>query len=125
MDSFFYRTPLVTGPVLWAITILNANSALENLRPLNDFTNIFSNRVMTCSAKGASYCCFRKAVSNNVFQKVLLINFISFRILFSLAFCQGRYFLLKEDYGRYALRKELVIALFVVRFKTAISRKSS
>ena len=127
MDSFFYRTPLVTGPVLWTIKILNANRALENLRTMNDFnfTNFFSKRMMACSAKGASYCCFRKAVSNNVFQKVLLINFISFSISFSLAFCQGRYFLLIEDYGRYVLRKKPVIALFAVRFKTATSRKSS
>ena len=27
--------------------------------------------------EGASYCCFRKAVSNNFFQQVLLINIIS------------------------------------------------
>ena len=70
MDSFFYTTPLVTGPVLWTITILNANRALENLRTANDFnfTKFFTKRVMACSAKGASYCCFRKAISNNVFQ---------------------------------------------------------
>ena len=125
-DSFFYWTPLLTGPVLLTITIWNSNRALENLRKMNDFnfTNVFSKRVMTCFAKGASYCCFRKAVSNNAFQKILL-NFISFIISFLLAFCQGGCFLLIEDYGKNALRKELVIAPFVVRFKTATLRKSS
>ena len=126
-DSFFYRTPLVTALVLWTITILNPSRALENLRSMDDFsfTNVFSKRVMACSAKGASYCCFRKAVSNNVFQKFLLINFTSFSISFLLAFCQGGCFQPIEDYGKYALRNEPVIAPFVVRFKTATSRKSS
>ena len=32
---------------------------------------------MECSMKSASYCCFGKAVSNNFFQQVLLINIIS------------------------------------------------
>ena len=85
----------MTAPVLWTITILNSNRALENLRAMNDFsvTNFFSNSVMACSAKGASYCCFHKAVSNNVFHKLLLINFISFSISFcslsakEVAFC--------------------------------------
>ena len=89
-DSFFYRTPLVTALVLWTITILNSSRALKNLRSMNDFsfTNFISNRVMACSAKGASYCYFRKAVSSNVFRKFSLINFISFSILFLLAFCR-------------------------------------
>ena len=34
-------------------------------------------------------------------------------------------FLPIEDYGKYALRKETVITAFVVRFKTATSRRSS
>ena len=116
----------MTGPVLWTITIWNSNHASENLRTMNDFNfaNFFSNRVMACSAKGASYCYFRKAVSNNVFQKILL-NFISFSISFLPTFCQGGCFLLAEDYGKYALRKEPVIAPFVVRCKTATSRKCS
>ena len=114
----------MTAPVLWTITILNSNRALENLRAFS-VTNFFSNRVMACSAKGASYCCFRKAISNNAFQKFLLINFISFSISFLLAFCRGGCFLPIEDYGKYALRREPVIAPFVVWFKTATSRKSS
>ena len=125
-DSFFYWTPLVTGPVLLTITIWNSNRALENLRTMNDFnfTHFFSERVVAWSTKGASFCCFRKAVSNNVFQKILL-NFINFSISFLLAFCQRGCFLLIEDYGKNALRKELVIAPFVEKFKTATSRKSS
>ena len=125
-DSFFYRTPLVTPPVLWTITMLNFNRALENLGTMNNFnfTNIFSDRVMACPTKGASYCCFCKAVSNN-FQQVLLINFISFSVSFLLAFCQGGCFLLIEDYGKCTLRKEPVIAPFVQWFKTATLRKSS
>ena len=126
-DSFFYRTAVVTASVLWTITVLNSNRALDNLGTINDFnfTNFFSNKVMACSAKGTSYCCFRKAVSNKVFQKVLLINFIRFSILFLLALCQGGCFLIIEDYGKYALRKEPAIAPFAVRLKTATSRKSS
>ena len=59
--------------------MLNFNLALENLRTMNDFnfTNFLSDREMGFSTEGASYCCFRKAVSNNCFQKVLLITFIS------------------------------------------------
>ena len=100
--------------VLWTITISNPSRALENLRSMNDFnfTNFFSNRVMASSAKGASYCCFRKAVSNNVSQKFLLIDFTSFGISFLLAFCQGGGFLSIEDYGKYALRKEPVLCSF-------------
>ena len=51
-NSFFYRRPQVTASVLWTITILNYNHALENLRTMNDFnfTNFFSDRVMGCSS---------------------------------------------------------------------------
>ena len=79
-DSFFYRTPVVTALVLWTITMLNSSRALKNLRSVNDFsfTNFISNRVMVCSAKSASYCCFRKAVSNYVFQKFLLSSASAF-----------------------------------------------
>ena len=41
------------------------------------FLTFFSDRVVGCSMEGASYCCFRKSVSNNFFQQVLLINIIS------------------------------------------------
>ena len=63
-NSFFYRTPQVTASVLWTITILNYNHALENLGTMNDFdfTIFFSDRVMECSTEGTSYYCFRKAV---------------------------------------------------------------
>ena len=71
--------PLVTPSELWIITMLNLNHTLENLRTIYDFnfTNFLSDRVMGCSAEGASYCCFHKAVSNNYFKEVLLITFIS------------------------------------------------
>ena len=123
-DRFFDRTPVVTALILWTITILNPSRALENLRSMNDFnfTNFFSNRVIACSAKGASYCCFRKAVSKNLFQKFLLINFISFSISFLLAFCQGGCFLPIE---LWKVCSKPVIAPFTVRLKTATSRKSS
>ena len=35
-NSFFYRTPQVTASVLWTITILNYNRALDNLRIMSD-----------------------------------------------------------------------------------------
>ena len=65
--------------LLWTITIINFKLASESLRTKDDFSfiNFLINRVMRCSTKGASYCCFRKVVSNNSFQKFLLINFTS------------------------------------------------
>ena len=63
---------------------------------------------MGCSMEGASYCYFRKAVSNNFFQQVLLINFISTYANLLQHFIFAR-FLLIEDYGECALRKEPVI----------------
>ena len=124
----------------------------------------------------ASYCFFRKAVSDNFFQKVLLINFIStyanmfqhlifarflliegyekcalrkelviiapivewfkiatLKVLLMNSICTYRnllnhfiflYLLLIEDYEQGALRKELIFAPFVVRFKTATSKRS-
>ena len=65
---------------------------------------------MGCSTKGASYCCFPKAVSNIFFQRVFktLINFISTyaNLLQHFNFVP---FLLIEDYGKCALRNEPVI----------------
>ena len=61
------------------------------------------------STEGASYYWFRKAVSNNFFQKVLLIKFIIStydNLLQHFIFAR---FLLIEDYGKCALRKEPVI----------------
>ena len=88
-NSLFYRTPLVPASILWIFTILNFNRALENFRAMNDFsfTNFFSDRMKGCTTEGTSYCCFCKAVSNNYFQKVSLINFSSFSISCLLAFC--------------------------------------
>ena len=59
--------------------MLSFNRALENLRTTDDFnfTNFLTNREMGCSTEGTSYCCFRKAVSNNYYQKVLLDDFHS------------------------------------------------
>ena len=59
--------------------MLNFKHALENLRTMDDysFTNFIRDREMGCSTEGANHCCFRKAVSNNYFQKVLLVTFIS------------------------------------------------
>ena len=58
--------------------MLNFNRALENLRTMDDFnfTNFLSDREIGYSTQSVSYCCFRKAVSNNYFQKVLFIIFI-------------------------------------------------
>ena len=120
-NSFFYRKPQVTPSVLWTITILNYNHTFENLRTMDDFnfTNFFSDRVMGCSTEGASYYCFRKAGSDNFFQKVLLINSTSFQH-FNFA-----HFQLIEDYGNCTLRKHPIIAALVDGFKIATLRKSS
>ena len=103
-NSFFYRTSQMTASKLWAIKILNYNHALENLRIMNDlnFANFFNDRVMECSKEGASNCCFCKAVSNNFFQKVLLINFISTYSKLLKHFIFAR-FLLMEGYEQGAL----------------------
>ena len=63
---------------------------------------------MECSMESASYCCFRKAVSNNFSQQVLLMNFISTYANLLQHFSLAR-FLLIEDYGKCGLRREPVI----------------
>ena len=63
---------------------------------------------MGCSMEGASYCCFHKAVSNNFFQQVLLINLISTYANLLQHFIFAR-FLLIEDYRKCALRTEPII----------------
>ena len=82
------------------------------------FTNFLNDRVMGCSKKGASYCCFRKAVSS------LLLNFISTYANWLKNFSFA-HFLLIEGYWKYYLQKELVIAPFVERLKTATLAESS
>ena len=89
-----------------------------------NFSNFLIDRVMGCSTKSASYCCFRKAVSSNYFQKVLLINFVSTYANW-LKNSSFAHFLLIEGYRKYYLRKESFIAPFVERFKTATLTKSS
>ena len=104
-------------------TLHNSSFILYTMDDFN-FTNFLIDRVMGCSTKGTSYCCFRKPVSSNYFQKVLLINFIS-----TYANCLTKFrfahFLLIEGYRKYYLRKESVIASFIERFKIATLRKSS
>ena len=115
----------MTASVLWTITLLKYNHALENLHTMDDFnfTNFFSDRVIGCSTKDASCCCFCKAVSNKYFQKVLVINFISTYANLLQDFISA-HFLLAEYYGKCALRKESVIGPFIKRCKTATLRKS-
>ena len=78
---------------------------------------------IAASPKGASYCCFRKTISNNFFQKVLLISFISTYANLAKYFIFPR-FLLIGGYEKCALRKGLTIATFVEWFKTATLRNS-
>ena len=63
--------------------------------------------------EGASYCCFRKVVSNNFFQQVLLINIIS-TYANSLQYFIFAHFLLIErrlESVHYKRRRLLVAAL--------------
>ena len=110
--------------LLQTITIINFKRALESLCTKDDFNfaNFLIKGVTGCSTKGASHCCFRKAVSNNWFQIFLLINFISTCSNW-LKNCSFTHFLLIKGYGKYSLRKESVIAPFVEWFK--IARASS
>ena len=87
---------------------------------MENFTNFLSDRMMECSTKG--YCYFYKAVSNNYFQKVLLINLTNTyaNLLKHFSFV---HFLLIERYEKQFLRKGSVIATFVERFKVVTLRK--
>ena len=104
----------------WKITIINFNRTLESLGTKDNLTittNLI-NRVMKYSTKSTSHCCFRKAVSNNYFQKFLQINFVSTCSNWPNNF-SFTHFLLVKGYGKYSLRKESVIAPFIEWFKTA------
>ena len=76
---------------------------------------------MRCFAEGASYCFFPIVVSNNYFQKVLLISFNCTFANFLQDFVFARFQLI-EDYGKYTLRKEQVVATFVERFKKMVEK---
>ena len=117
-NSFFNRAPLLTASVLWTITMLNCNLVLGNL--LWTIWILLTFLVMQCSMESASYCCLRKAVSSNFFQEVLLINISSNYANFFQRFLFPR-FLLIEDYGKCALRKEPVIGCSLIKH---IFRKS-
>ena len=86
----------MTASVLWTITILNYNHALENLRTMNDFyfTKFVSDRMMGRSTEGS-----------DKFHKLQHFNFARFQLI--------------EDYGNCTLRKDLTVAPFVEQFKTA------
>ena len=74
--------------------------------------------------KGAAYCSFRIALSNRYFGKVLLIRSVrAWNNFFK--YCISAEFLLMQGYVQGTLRKELLIAPFVERFKTATLRKVS
>ena len=79
--------------------------------------------MMASSTKGASYCCFRKAVSDNYFHKVLLINFTSIYRNLLTHFIFAPFLLIGDDEQGDA-RKELIISSFIEWFKTANLRKS-
>ena len=102
----------IISVLLWTITILNLNSALENccFMDVFNFINFLSDGVIQCFAKGSSYCCFLKAVSKNYFQKVLLINFTGTysNLLNHFIFA---YFLQIEGYREGSLRKSWLLLL--------------
>ena len=76
-NSFLYRaTPLLYFEQLQR-QILTVFLGICALWTISIFLTFFSDRVVRCSMEGASYCCFRKAVSSNFFQQVLLIIIIS------------------------------------------------
>ena len=116
----------VISVLLWTIRIINFHRTLKNLCTMDDFscTNFLIDIVMGCSTKDTSYCYFPKTVSNNYFQKVLLMNFVSTYVNWLKNFTFAN-FLLTGGYQKYSLRKESVIALFVERFKTATWSKFS
>ena len=112
---FIERLWLTASVFLFFCSMLSFNRALENLRTMDDFsfTNFLTDREMGCS---------RKAVSNNYFQKVLLITFISnyANLLQHFIFAH----LIEDCYEKSALQKESVIPPFAERFKTTIFRIS-
>ena len=74
--------------------------------------------------KGADRCPYRRAVENSYFEKAFLINLIMTYSKLLNIFIYARFLQIKE-YEQGALRKELIFAPFVERFKRATSRKSS
>ena len=106
----FLRTASFIEHLWWTITMLNFNRVLGNLCTMKNFnfTYYFNDRVMGCSMESVSYWCFRKAISNNFFQQVLLINTLSAYANLLQHFILAR-FLLIEDHGKCALRKNPVI----------------
>ena len=118
-----HQAPPVTASVLLTITILNFNHTLENVHTMDaiNFIERFSDRVVECFAEGTSYCCFAIVVPNNYFQKVLLINFICTFANSLQHFIFAR-FLLIEDYGKYTLWKEQVIATFAEQFQKMVEK---
>ena len=78
---------------------------------------------MGCSKEGTIYCCFRKAISNNFFRQVLPTNLISTYSNLLQRFIFAR-FLLKEDYGKCAVRKQSVIGCgFKQQFFESLTNK--
>ena len=79
-----------------------------------NFLMFFSDRVVGCSTEGASYCCFRKAVSNNFFQQVLLINIIESYANLLQRFIFARFLLIEKktmESVHYKRRRLLVAVL--------------
>ena len=74
--------------------------------------------------KGADRCPYRRAVENSYFEKAFLINLIMTYSKLLNIFIYAR-FLLIEACEQGALRKELIVAPFVERFKIGTFRKSS
>ena len=91
--------------------MLNVNGTFDkNLRTIDNFnfTKFLSDIMLECPTERASYCFFHKDVSKNLFQKVLLINFISTYANLLQHFIFARVLLI-EDNGKCALEKEPVI----------------
>ena len=111
--------------LLWTVTIINFHRTLKNFYTMDNFncTNFLTDIVTGWSTKKASYCYFHKTVSNNYFQKVLLINFVSTYAnwLKDFSFTD---ILLTGGYQKYSLQKESVIFLFIEWFQTATLRKA-
>ena len=91
--------------------MLNVNGTFDkNLRTIDNFnfTKFLSDIMLGCPTERASYCFFHKDVSKNLFQKVLLINFISTYVNLVQYFIFAC-FLLMEDNRKCALQKDPAI----------------
>ena len=107
-NSFFGKVLLINVASTWNSSLIHCISE-----------GIFADRRLCtgCSTKGGAHPSFRRTLWNNIFGKVLLINFVNaWKNL--LEYCISAESLLTVGYVQGSLQKELRLAPFVECFRT-------